>query len=182
MQDLSIKEKRILNGGMTSSVFATTLYESDPVDHEHAFELWFSRMRVDKSNVEGRFYAHRNSRLAIEGVADDSTTPSKVERRVAYQYLARPFKATDPEMLREQLIRDLDLSGESNVKVLTQKAWPYFSRYTLQGLKQEKLWKILEMQGENNTLWIGSSVCFESVLDVVSYNDQLLQRISIKKS
>jgi hypothetical protein len=35
----------------------------------------------------------------------------------------------------------------------------------------------MEMQGKRNTLWIGSSVCFESVLDCVIYNNNLVKRV-----
>ncbi|RHY53326.1 hypothetical protein DYB34_010651, partial [Aphanomyces astaci] len=55
----------------------------------------------------------------------------------------------------------------------------YFPRFTPAGLKKGLLWKIWDIQGQRKTTWIGSSVSFESVLDVVVYNNNLIQYVNV---
>ena len=40
-------------------------------------------------------------------------------------------------------------------------------------------WKVLTMEGERNTLWVGSSVSFESTFEVLKDNQRLINRIVV---
>jgi hypothetical protein len=56
----------------------------------------------------------------------------------------------------------------------------YFWHFPQDAINDGVPWKLLEMQGEQRTIWAGSSACFESVLDVVKYNDLLFEMFGIK--
>jgi len=100
------------------------------------------------------------------------------ELRVAYQYMDRPLETGDASKLLNVLEENLkSYAGEEHVDVKVQKAWPYFPRFDAKGLSEGLPWKILELQGQRNTIFTGSSVCFESALDCVAYNLMLLKKI-----
>lgn len=60
--------------------------------------------------------------------------------------------------------------------VLIQKNWQnYFPHMNREGVQRYLPWRIMEYQGRARTFYIGSSVSFESVEDVVKYNLQVLK-------
>ncbi|CAJ1389989.1 unnamed protein product [Effrenium voratum] len=172
--DLDPEEKEVFSK-LTESTLATTLYKGKTVAHEHTVEFWFARQGVLTSDGVGQFHAQRNSRMATrpEIPAVDDT-----ELRVAYQYSEKPPQSGDAAKLSQALMEGLKtFAGEPEVEIRLQKPWPYFPRFEAQDLVKGCPWKILEMQGKRNTVFIGSSVCFESVLDVVCYNQLLARKI-----
>ena len=63
---------------------------------------------------------------------------------------------------------------------MKQQAWTYHTHYENAGLTKGKLWDILELQGNNKTLFVHASTNFESVLDLVNYNNMILDGIEGK--
>ena len=74
------------------------------------------------------------------------------------------------------MVADLEAYGYEDVAVGKYCAFnTYLPHFDVPGVCVKMYpWKLLEMQGENRTFWVGSSACFESVLDVVNYNRKLL--------
>jgi hypothetical protein len=58
--------------------------------------------------------------------------------------------------------------------VIEQYPWSYFHHFGNDTIREGLPWDLLDMQGEQKTWWAGASACFESVLDVVSYNNMIL--------
>eukprot|EP00438_Fugacium_kawagutii_P019458 Skav230461 [mRNA] locus=scaffold186:168416:169963:+ [translate_table: standard] len=171
--DLDPEEKAVFSR-LTESVLATTLYQGKTTTHEHTVEIWFGRMGQLHPSGVGQFHAHRNSRMAArpEMPSDGS------ELRVAYQFMDRPLESGDGSKLLAALEEGLkSYAGEEQVDVKVQKPWAYFPRFDAKGLSDGLPWKILELQGQRNTIFTGSSVCFESALDCVAYNLMLCQKI-----
>ncbi|KAF0688522.1 Aste57867_19864 [Aphanomyces stellatus] len=174
--DLTPDEKATFIGSYTASTFVTTLFDSLPSPVETAAQIWHYRMTQG-----GRLSALRNSKFTVEyrnqlewgDLADGRQT------RVAYQYYDQPLATINRDQAAPLLRKDLTLAGMNAVAVWTQKYWNYFPRFTADGLKQGLPWKIWDMQGDFKTTWIGSSVCFESALDVVTYNLNLIQRVQV---
>lgn len=46
-------------------------------------------------------------------------------------------------------------AGEPEVEILLQKAWGYFPHFENEALVKEFPWKILDLQGKRNTIFIG---------------------------
>ncbi|KAJ3314037.1 hypothetical protein HDV04_001068, partial [Boothiomyces sp. JEL0838] len=180
--DLTSEEKSLFSG-YTSSVLTTTLYESDLAAIEFPVEYWFKRMtRTPPNGIQGRLYAQRNSKLALYGTFNDSTNlwnASGRQRRVAYQYFGRPMEKNDSSVMLGLLATDLVTETDLHANVILQVPHRYFPRFDTPGVLAGKPWSILDLQGKSNTFWIGSSVCFESVLDVMTYNSNLFSRLQI---
>ncbi|MEO8401747.1 MAG: FAD-dependent oxidoreductase [Gammaproteobacteria bacterium] len=75
------------------------------------------------------------------------------------------------------LKEELTMMGLKDVAVGLQKEWSYFPHYDAEQILAGYPWKILDFQGQNHTWYGGSSTCFESVLSVVNYNNQLISMI-----
>lgn len=63
--------------------------------------------------------------------------------------------------------------------VLKRITWVYSPKFTLRDMTSGILWDILDIQGYQNTWYIGSSVCFESAKSVVEYNKLLLRKFNL---
>ena len=42
-------------------------------------------------------------------------------------------------------------------------------------------WRLVELQGDNGIVFAGSSCCFESVIDVMAYNDMLFDMFQLEE-
>ncbi|ETV99794.1 hypothetical protein H310_07840 [Aphanomyces invadans] len=178
--DLAPEEKQVFQtGDYTASAFLTSLYDSDPSPVETATIAWYSRM-----NQGGRVSTVRNSKLSY--VFTNSTDWGELstgrQTKIAYQYYNQPLATVDATASHIQLRADLNMTASTNVQVKSQFRTNYFPRFTPAGLKKGLPWKIWDMQGQRKTTWIGSSVCFESVLDVVIYNTNLIAHVNVTES
>eukprot|EP00483_Globobulimina_turgida_P000315 UN00315 len=102
----------------------------------------------------------------------------KKDRGITYQYEIRePLldKAADSKYFKERLVGDLENWGEKDVRIIFQKVFDYHPIWSIGEINAGYPWIVKEeMQGKNkNTFYIGSSVSFESVLNVVEYNNEI---------
>ena len=126
----------------------------------------------------------------------------KRDRAVAYQYLNRgpderelndnigkdnkdkislsfiekqEIKQETSVLLLNQLKHDLEVWGETNINVIRQECWDYMPMWNKKDIQKQYPWIVKdELQGKyKKTFYIGSSVCFESVLNVVEYNYEI---------
>jgi hypothetical protein len=124
--------------------------------------------------VNNGLYGSRNSAKALY-----LTNPDEVvtrERKVMYQFNMFGPEGNHGE-LRKQLLEDLEVVGEKNVKVIKSEPWRYMPRFTQEQINKGYPWRVRGMQGHDRTWYIGSSVSFESVLDCIRYNLGLLNEM-----
>jgi hypothetical protein len=57
--------------------------------------------------------------------------------------------------------------------------WYYFPHFPQAAIQAGAPWKLLELQGKHGMFFVGSSCCFESVLDVMAYNDLIFKRFGL---
>ncbi|KAF0714332.1 Aste57867_3909 [Aphanomyces stellatus] len=177
VDDLTDNEKALFTTSYTASAYITTLFESTPSPAEAAILVWHYRMLQG-----GRVNVLRNSKLMTSyngSVASWGDLTRACQTRVAYQFYDRPLSQVDQRATAASLWSDFRLAGLEDVGLYTTRPFNYFPRFTAEGLKAGLPWKIWDVQGQQHTTWVGSSVSFESVLDVVTYNNNLIQRLQI---
>ncbi|KAF0708323.1 Aste57867_6386 [Aphanomyces stellatus] len=177
VDDLTDNEKTLFTTSYTASTFITTLFESKATAAEASGLIWHYRMIQG-----GRIIALRNSKLmmSFNGTSESWGNLARGrQNRVAYQYYDRPLSQVNQCAATASLWSDFKLAGLNNAGVRTTRPFNYFPRFTAEGLKAGLPWKIWDVQGQQHTTWVGSSVSFESVLDVVTYNKNLIQRVQI---
>ena len=69
--------------------------------------------------------------------------------------------------------------GANNVEIMKQINWEYFYRWNPTEMAEGRIWQVFNMQGNKKTWYAGSSVGFESVRSVISYNNLLLKYSNI---
>ncbi|KAF0714339.1 Aste57867_3916 [Aphanomyces stellatus] len=178
IDDLTVDEKALFTTSYTASTFITTLFESKPSPAEAACVVWHYRMIQG-----GRVSTLRNSKLMMTyngSFASWGTLTCGTQHRVAYQYYDWPLRQVNQQSSKSLLRADLKRAGLTDTRLHTTRPFNYFPRFTPEGLKAGLPWKIWDVQGQHQTTWIGSSVCFESVLDVVTYNNNLIQRVQVE--
>ncbi|CAK4895932.1 unnamed protein product [Aphanomyces euteiches] len=168
--DLDATEKWLYQG-YKSSAFVTTKFTSPAIPSESVIEWWPER---GQGNLQGRLQLTRNTRLILT----NSSTVSGRQTRVAYQHYEPDTAVAARSSYSSSLVQDLKSTFPSSTNLATFFS-SYAPRTTKDKLTQNQPWAIWNYQGQHHTTWIGSSVSFESVLDVVTYNQKLVNRIQI---
>ncbi|KAF0715645.1 Aste57867_3272 [Aphanomyces stellatus] len=186
--DLTDIERMLFKDQTLASSFVVTLFESDATPSESVSQWWPAR---GVGATQGRLQLTRNSRLALFNPSPAHGAPSDPnptdwgvnatgrQARVAYQYFNRFVQDSDGETAQKQLLVDLAAANYTNAKIRTQLVHNYFPRFDPKMLEAGALYYIWAFQGDQRTTWIGSSVSFESILDVVTYNNKLIQRVTL---
>eukprot|EP01084_Bolivina_argentea_P073697 133722_1 len=183
LSDATDREKEIF-GALKSHTFCSAIYESSTHKdnlHEQVVELWPKIQWAANGNLG----AQRNTLKCWLGhekyaelVKNGTIT---TDRSVTYQYEIRePLedKKEDAKYFREKLLKDLELWGEEDVKIIFQKVFGYHPIWNNEKINAGYPWIVRdEMQGKNkNTFYIGSSVSFESILNVIEYNFEIFDQ------
>jgi len=164
LSDSTDLEKTIL-GSIVSFSVVTTLIEGPHREFENNhFGITFYYHRLNHADL-GRIYAETNSQKLF-------LCPKPSKRHAILYQIDNHYDEQKMGHYREQLWEDLKQYQEdhTNVKVLDENHWDYFPHFTQEDINNNYPWKLFEAQGQSKTWYIGSSACFESVEDVVSYN------------
>lgn len=107
--------------------------------------------------------------LDPEGLA--AKRPSEPDVRVVFQYGAEP--ATEGSIVDRY---DEHYRGDAtgvlvqDHEVLDRRFWQYFPHWDEAGIRAANPWRVLDLQGQQRTYWVGASAVFESLRDIVNYN------------
>lgn len=104
------------------------------------------------------------------------------EGREDDQWLAGPMKDTLGEDLKEKLAKTVEANGATDVNVVTQFHWDHFFHYNQENLVKGHLWNTLACQGDKRTFYIGASAVFDSVNDVLNYNQTIIDHFFPKSA
>eukprot|EP01084_Bolivina_argentea_P062232 113785_1 len=183
LTDATEEEKEIF-GSIKPSTLCATLFEYDvnPNNSTHRAGGNLFPHEIWKGNDS--IYAYRNSLKSLIGVDEYNKwikhKQLTKDRAICYQYhTEQPDEKIDGEKLSKYLIKQLNEMSETNVKIIQQKVWDYFPKWSCKDIvENEYPWKVKdELQGKyNKCFYIGSSVCMESVLNVCEYNVELTSK------
>ena len=84
-----------------------------------------------------------------------------------------PTMAEMNNILRQQLTQ----LGATSINIISTKIWPFLPHYSHRDLTNDMLYSILKMQGKNKMWYIGASVSFGSISDVLEYNKLLVSKM-----
>ncbi|MBT6489361.1 MAG: NAD(P)-binding protein [Deltaproteobacteria bacterium] len=163
-------QERELFSSLESSIMTTTLQSGIQPTCEK-IDSWFDNI------VPGRDHqviTQRCSQAFISPEKFREHSPTQPIERVVYQY---GEQGADVEAITGHYQRYQCAIDIKDHEVIKRCHWPdYFPHWTEQGIIQGNPWRLLDMQGQHNTWWIGSSACFESINDVFEYNLRICDR------
>jgi len=168
--DASLEERQLLQS-LTPRYFTASLVNMKESIKTALFNVYLKNLNSE-SGYGGSLHANVNYKRAL-----DPTTTSPIE---SFSILQQSQNELPKEKLNE-ILKEFYESGfkATSVEVLRTINWEYFYRWTPEEMAEGRIWEVFQMQGQRRTWYAGSSVGFESVLNVVSYNNLLLQQSSI---
>ncbi|XP_062601050.1 uncharacterized protein LOC134262698 [Saccostrea cucullata] len=183
--DFNLRERNIFSTLVNSYIIAS-LVESDNGRRGQDPHMDFTTSIEPPYSVEGgiNFYQARKNitgdahRLGIR----ENGPNGRPQEAVMYQQYGfeNPFTKEMGFIIQSKLQAHLRLFDKTNAHILEQIKWGYyFPRFPPKDADRGYLWDILDMQGQFNTWYIGSSVCFESMESVVEYNYLLIRRAGL---
>lgn len=182
IKDPSVKELDIFNR-LVPAYFTTTIAESEygirsvsPINYnpyvpqssaDHNVSSTFDKYGVLKG------YSGENYTL---GLYPGNNQNDYTETAIYYQL---GYNIPSTNVLDEKIAYYAEMLGKRNFEIIKRVTWVYFPRFSPAEMTSGILWDILDMQGYQNTWYIGSSVCFESLKSVVEYNKLLLRKFNL---
>jgi hypothetical protein len=171
----TMKEKNIFSK-FSSMTLSTSLIEAKYIDNEQRKNERAVITVIESLFPEnqGHLYTLRHSRHAVH----DLRIPEKngKDTYVGYQLLDHDIWESDQpqleiKVLKKTLLNDLKQMNLKNIEIKQFFPWTYFPHFKTDEIVKKKYpWKILSMQGENDTFYLGNCVSFESIEHIVSYN------------
>ncbi|XP_062601043.1 uncharacterized protein LOC134262689 [Saccostrea cucullata] len=179
--DFNAKERHLFSR-LYNSNFVTTLIESDNGIRGNDPQVYYNDA-VDQDDypvfASFNFYHAKNNITGENhrlGIRENGPDKNPQETQLYYQTgFADPFAKDVDIMIQSKLVSHLKKFRKSNPRVLEQTKWGYyFPRFSGEDIARGYIWDVLDMQGQFNTWYIGSSVCFESMESVLEYNNLLM--------
>jgi hypothetical protein len=170
MKEALPQEKEIF-GSLKSKVTVSTLYSSKVLRPDEKGTTLFPENITPYQ--DGR---HVMDRVASRGIFPQvQLNPNG--RRVA---VATQYYRENPANSNSQLTHDLEEEGHTDIKIVTTQAFESWPSFSSDQVTEGYPWKVLNMQGRHRTCYIGSSVSFDSLEDVISYNHLLFKIFNLE--
>ncbi len=165
--DASSNEQDIFSR-LKSATFTSTIYASTHQPGQTYLDTWLDELNPGHQHS---LYSQRFTAGAIH--PERCQEPSEhVKVRMAAQYGEIDI---DDETLLALFQQRLDNMGAKNREIIKRVRFDYFYKFSNEDIVAGYPWKIFDLQGANKTWFIGSSVSFESVNNVVDYNIALMK-------
>ncbi|KAI0559202.1 Amine oxidase [Gracilaria domingensis] len=170
-------EQRYLGALGNTSNLNTTLVT---VDHKYTSRPIITWTPGLSPEVEMDLITARDSHRIFEhydGVSNPDTPEKDYLMCYQYQAVAGTGDQAHQQQLETALKGNMEAAGYSNIDVLEQKIWPYFTRWDARGLIAGHPVTLMENQGRNRTWFCGASAIFESAHDVMEFNILLVNKV-----
>jgi hypothetical protein len=129
--------------------------------------------------MDGTVYAYRNE--SVKQFGSERASEMTHNLVTVYQFVGETKTQWSDSDFKEKLKQDLQNSDwwpfSHNYEVLETVTTPYFDHFSNEDLKQGLPWKLLNLQGNNNTLYVHGFTCFESVLHCWDYAELMLNSV-----
>jgi predicted NAD/FAD-binding protein len=166
--DATAQEQQVF-GALKPATFTSTLYTSTHQPGRRYLDSWFYELGTTQQHT---LYSQRQTIAA--GRPELADVPEETPKvRVAAQYGEHPVLDAGLEASFNHRMAQV---GARSVGVIARKRFDYFYRFDQDAIQARFPWKIASMQGQNRTWFIGSSVSFESVNNVIEMNLRLLRQ------
>jgi len=188
--ELTDEEEAVLRSEyLTVSQFRTLLFKlNEPRPYLWAHLEMNSDKLLGAGSGGANIFASRDSYLALNPeyctFKGHKTDPLQygLREQMAYQWAENDrhltLKAFNEKF--EEWSRSKLGTYDCHYEILKEQHWNYFMRYNQNGLREAMPWKILELQGKHNTMFVHASTFFESVLDIINYNNMIVDGLSGK--
>jgi len=157
-------DERFVAEGIEWGAYCTTLCQVDDWFQNHAVEAYSEPLARDNP---GELLSARRA----------DPTDARLRRPARYYITGQYAGDLDDETLLERLQFEISAREASFISAPVQRRWKYFPRYRLDAIEAGLLPRMRAIQGRRRTWWSGASFSFESVGNIVAFNEGLVARM-----
>ncbi|XP_061179495.1 uncharacterized protein LOC133188129 [Saccostrea echinata] len=184
--NFNVKERSIFSR-LTNANYILTLVESDIGRRGNDPQVYYNDAIEQPTYpvYAGINFYHAKNNISGDdhrlGIRENGPDGRPQETVMYYQYgYENPWAKDIDVIIQSKLASTLKRLDKRNPRVLEQIKWGYyFPRFPPREADRGYLWDVLDMQGQFNTWYIGSSVCFESMESVIEYNNLIMRIMKI---
>jgi len=187
--DVNEEEGSTFKTNMEHGQFRTVLFRTKaPQPYLKSHLTIYASKIIGADAGQGEVFAWRDSYLALRPnlctdlqAHEEDPERVKIREQMAYQYVENNYNLSE-EVLEGKFLTWAEnrFGSQDNYEVLFKQTWDYSARFNSVGLTNRDPWRILSFQGKNATLFVHASTFFESVLDIVNYNNMLYDSLTGK--
>ena len=183
-------EERQLFNPLSHHVFVSSIIKDTGTIRNRPYVIYHQSLEDGKLNitdgeviaeldVEGELnYCDKNEDGSLTGNCqrtNDEYNRKRTERITTCLQLRRnkTDEATSREIVRKHY---MDGFGATRLEFNHTKEWEYFYKWSPEELEKGNHWKVFNLQGKHGIWYSGASVSFESVKDVMEYNNLLIRQ------
>ena len=166
--------------GLKPIIFTANLVNIKNALKVYVADVFLSSLN-SSTHFNGAVGAKINIRAALtENINDPEVLAEinhkeKVETCFVVQSSSKYMRERDlNNILRSQFIDGLNATS---VDILQHTQWPYFYRWSPQEMETGRLWQVYNIQGQQRTWFVGSSVLHESTRAVTEYINLLFRNM-----
>lgn len=167
--DTTLEERQLLQS-LTPRYFTASLVDMKDTVKTALFNVYLENLNSDKG-YNGSLHANVNYQRDLNPAANSSLESFSILQQSRLEL---------PKLKLNNILEEFYEKGfgANSLEILRTINWEYFYRWTPEEMAEGRIWQVFQMQGKSRTWYSGSSVGFESVRSVVSYNNLLLRQSS----
>ena len=189
------KEERKLFSTLSPHVFVSTIIKETRTVRNRPYVIYSESLANGNNNItDGEIITE----LDIDGVLnycdkfDNGSLPSDCQKSIEDYDNERTTRITTCLELRRnktnetthrELVRKHYVDGfnTTTLEFLYTQEWEYFYKWAPEELEKGNHWRVFNIQGKHRLWYTGASVSFESVIDVMEYNNLLFRQSEQKR-
>ena len=183
-------QERKLFSTLTYHIFVSTILKDTGTVRNTPYVIYQQSLEDGNNNVtDGEVIAEGDvyGLLNYCDANDDGTLPEGCQKnKIEYDRERTPRILTSFELRRnktdEALHREtvrkhyVERFHATDMQFIHTKEWEYFYKWSPEELGKGNHWKVFNIQGKHGIWYAGASVSFESVKDVMEYNNLLIRQ------
>ena len=134
---------------------------------------------IDEIDIEGEIkYCDKDENGSLPSNCLKTNEEYDQERTTRVTSTFQLARKKMPKAKARQIVMRHYVEGfhATHLEFIHTKEWEYFYKWSPEDLQKGNHWKVFNMQGRHGIWYAGASVSFESVKDVMEYNNLLLRQ------
>ena len=183
-------EERKLFNTLSHHIFMSTILKDTGTVRNRPYVIYQQSLEDGNNNVtDGEVMTELDvyGELNYCDANDDGTLPRGCQNtKIEYNQERTPRILTCLELRRNktdeashrETVRKHYVDGfhATDIQFIHTKEWEYFYKWSPEELEKGNHWKVFNIQGKHGIWYAGASVSFESVRDVMEYNNLLIRQ------
>ena len=167
---------------------ASSIVDIDSISKASPFQLYWENFKLNynlsnKVMLDTDFYAmgltlSREAYLKGQFSYKDQVPALKKSTFLTLQYSSINQPQTSLKDIRNTLVQHYQGFGAQNIDILYTRIFEWFPRWSTEQTSLGYHWDMYEQQGQDNLWFIGGGLSFESLHNIIGYNNLLIDHMT----